>query len=275
MDFSKDLCMEEYFQNLTRMEFSKGFCVDKYPYDHETFNNSKGIFFADIHFYLECLRLIMSFNYFIEPEGVFTTPTNGSQGFAIGCKYAADGSEITMLFYEIEILDRLREKDLLKFVFFFYRYKDDLCIGLLWDKDQTINVLKIIAEGYPESLVLKFVASPFFFDFVDLRTYIYPTGNLCNGINKNLRIKLLRKKLATYDINRPNSNTTEAIKLSTIYAYIYRSLKRCNNNRDQQKQQIKSKFIAKSRGFDDKIWRKIRSIVNNKVNKKMTLPENL
>ena len=202
-----------------------------------------------IYFFLEMLKLLMSFNYFLEPEGVYTTPKEGSQGFSIGCKYAADGSEIAMISYEIKILEKLKALNLLVFILFFHRYKDDLCIGISWDCSRTMEILQIIAEGYPESLILKFVVSPIFFDFVDIRSYIKADGSLS--------IKLLRKALATYDINRPNSNTTDFIKDSTFFSFIYRSNKRCNGNSNRMKQLIKSKFILRTRGFSTNKWNEI------------------
>lgn len=198
-------------------------------------------------FFLTCLYLIMTFNIFMEPDGIYTTNPSKALGFSIGCKFAADGSELVLLLYELILIRRLIKEGLLGFIPILIRFRDDLFIRVQGDITKSLRALRIIALGYPESLRMDFKASPIFGEFLDMSIRSYTNS-------KPFEICLLRKKLARHDINRPTSNTSSQIKRSALISNAYRAHRRSNNARSKDHQLNVGCMIAVDRGFTKKFW---------------------
>ena len=211
-----------------------------------------------VKFYMESLTTLMNNNYFEEPLGIFTSGCGGSRGFSIGCLYAADGSELVMVWRELRLLKLLRELDLMRFVRHISRYKDDFLLILVWDEMFTVEVLKLVSQAFPESLVLKFKASPIRVDFVDQSLYFMANGDT--------KVKLLRKPEASYDIPRKTSNVQKCIKLGTIHSYVRRSMERNSQIGDVEWNEGLYRMILKARGYSYREYRDIRRIVVNRKN---------
>ena len=206
-----------------------------------------------VKFYMESLVTLMNNNYFEEPLGIFTSGCEGSRGFSIGCLYAADGSELVMVWRELRLLKLLKDLDLMRLVRHMSRYKDDFLLILVWDEVLTIEVLKLVSQAFPESLVLKFKSSPIRVDFVDQSLYFMADGDT--------KVKLLRKPEASYDIPRKTSNVQKCIKLGTIHSYVRRSMERNSLIKDMYWNEGLYKMILKARGYSYKEYKDIRRIV--------------
>ena len=210
-------------------------------------------------FYLDCLTLVMFWNYFKEPKGIHTPNPNKDPCLSIGCKFAADGSEAVLLIYEYDILWVIRKSGLLMVIRLFCRFRDDLYIRLRGDIQETLEVLKSIAIGYPGTLDIKFKASQVYGEFLDISVVSFP-----EGIHQ---LELLRKPLSTYDFANSNSNTTQEIKNSALYSQQYRSIRRCNENSGERHQLKVGLLIASKRGFSKSLWTKLlKNVRSNSKN---------
>ena len=212
-------------------------------------------------FFLACLHLVMTYNRFIEPKGIFSTDPSGGGGFAIGCKFAADGSELVLLFYELMMIRKLLKEGLMDCLVLFLRFRDDLFFRLQGDLERSLRTLKIMAMSYPKDLTIELKISPFSCSFLDMTIKSHtPT--------KPFLITLLRKKEARYDIARPSSDTPVTIKESAHRSNILRSYRRTNNRDDVNHQLRVGRTIALERGFTSTLWSKLRKIYIRNVKKK-------
>lgn len=220
-------------------------------------------------FYMNSLDDIMKINYFIQPKGIFTNGRKGAKGFAIGCLYSADGSEIIMVWRERRAVEKLFNRDLMRFVKVWMRYKDDFLIVLEYHPTKTFEIMETICEVFPDCLKLKFKMSFSRVDFLDQSLYINNWDeDECNNFGSY--VKMLRKKEAAYDIPRSGTNMEESIKIGTIYCYVRRAMKRNSEDRDKLWNEKLYMKILGCRGFGETRYKRLkRKILKRWENKEI------
>lgn len=218
-----------------------------------------------IQFYTRAIETLMRINYWRQPGGIFTVGPRGANGFSIGCFLAANGSELIMVWREGMMLKTLKERGLMEYVRLLSRYKDDFLLLLVWHPTRTIEVIKVISKAFPSSLKFKFKISPLRVDFVDQSLYI--------NQNSQNYIRLLRKAESSYDYPRKSTNMNNPTIFGTIHSCVRRSQERNSLDSDVRIDEDLYRMILRNRGFSDKDYSKIRSIVMDRKSKNIKKPK--
>ena len=103
-----------------------------------------------IEFINNLIDVNMTKSYFKEPNGIFKTLA----GFSMGDIAASRGSEVILRGAELEIFRKLKQKNLLKNVVIYLRFKDDIFVIVNGSNEEMTNSLEIIATGYPDDIQL-------------------------------------------------------------------------------------------------------------------------
>lgn len=139
-------------------------------------------------FILELIQIVLRFNFFKQPTGIYTS----DNGFAMGCKTSAISTDILLLASEFNSFWNM-SKVQIQTVKRFFRFRDDLNLRLMGNPKILLQVLSIIATGYPKSIDLNIKVTFLSNTFLNLRFYVLPTKT-------NLSISILRKKHDKFDI---------------------------------------------------------------------------
>ena len=152
----------------------------------------------------------MTKSYFKEPNGIFKTLA----GFSMGDIAASRGSEVILRGPELEIFRKLKQKNLLKNIVIYLRFKNDIFVIVNGSNEEMTKSLEIIATGYPDDIQLNSEVNIIQGEFLNLRIY-----NV-NGESK-LFTTILRKQNCKYNIIRPNSNKNPLFKTFAAQTYLF------------------------------------------------------
>ena len=161
---------------------------------------------------LMLVHIILTFNFFKEPTGIFTS----ENGFAMGCRTSAISTDILLLASEFRLFSRIQTMNLLHVIKRYIRFRDDVNSRLQGTPDEVCSVLKDISTKYPKSIDFNIKVTFLHNTFLNLRTYILPNQN-------KLDISVLRKVHDRHDIVRADSASNPkyvgaALRTSAHYA---------------------------------------------------------
>ena len=106
---------------------------------------------------------------------------------------ASRGSEVILRGAELEIFRKLKQKNLLKNIVIYLRFKNDIFVIVNGSNEEMTKSLEIIATGYPDDIQLNSEVNIIQGEFLNLRIY-----NV-NGESK-LFTTILRKQNCKYNI---------------------------------------------------------------------------
>ena len=205
---------------------------------------SEGCRYARLHessiSYIRLLiKCIMKHSYFKEPLGIFRT----LKGFSMGDCSAARGSEIILAIYEIKMFTKLARNNLLKNVFRFLRFRDDVSIHISGNRKDMFNVVKIIGNGYPASIKFNMESKIIHGKFLNIRIYNNPNSN-------KPFTTVLRKSNNKYNIIPPNSNTHPRYKRMAGLSYFNTARMHTTTRKELENQYKVINTILKGKGFN-------------------------
>ena len=186
---------------------------------------------------LTLLHIILQFNFFKEPSGIFTSKT----GFAMGCMSSAISTDILLLASEYTSFLNLTLKQISS-IKRYIRFRDDVSVRLQGKIEEIIVILKILITGYPSSIDFNIKITYLHNTFLNLRFYIIPN-------KKDLSISILRKIHDKHDIVQSDSYNNPQYVGAALSTSAYNICQKTNHRFHKRHQYKIYKEILSAKGY--------------------------
>ena len=165
---------------------------------------------------------------------------------------AARGSEIILRISELNIFAKLSNRNLLKNVSKYIRFRDDVSIHIIGSHPNFLSCVKIICSGYPTDLMFNVESRLICGKFLNIRVYI-PS----NGLEPFTTV--LRKENNKYNITPPTSNVSQKYKNMAGLGYFRTARMLCSSPEELRNQYRTIQHILRLKGFSKQLKNEIQS----------------